>query len=197
MQSAFRGYLLTDDTSFLDVYYERIKIVPDYVEEQRSLVKENEKQSLILDSIWSLHQQWIEYAGSSIDSRKKLSVAVGSGADYAKLFENTLKKQIGNKLNDAIATKFNDFDKSEYKIRDTHSSKLISSINRTHTFSFIFITLTVIIGVSSAVFIVSLISKRITSMVTLAENISKGEFTIVNDTRNDELTGLSRSLLNG
>lgn len=31
-------------------------------------------------------------------------------------------------------------------------------------------------------------------MVHLAEDISKGQFTVVNDTRNDELTGLSRSL---
>jgi len=26
--SAFRGYLLTDDTTFLDLYYEGIKVVP-------------------------------------------------------------------------------------------------------------------------------------------------------------------------
>jgi signal transduction histidine kinase len=31
-------------------------------------------------------------------------------------------------------------------------------------------------------------------MVRLAENISTGQFTVVNDTKNDELTGLSRSL---
>ena len=50
------------------------------------------------------------------------------------------------------------------------------------------------IGAISAIYIILLISKRIKSMVRLAENISKGEFTIVNDNRNDELTGLSRSL---
>ncbi len=194
MQSAFRGYLLTDDTSFLDLYYEGLKVVPGYFTEQRDLIKENEKQSTILDSIQTLHQQWIGYAGSLIDSRTKSSRSSSSDSPYNELLKNTLKAQIGKKLNDAIATKFNEFDKREYIIRNTHNSKLIASISQTHTFSFIFITLTIVIGVASAIFIVILISKRIISMVNLAKNISNGQFTVVNDTRNDELTGLSRSL---
>src|SRR6187455_2268276 len=51
MQSGFRGYLLTDDTSFLDLYYEGLKVVPGYLGEQRDLIKGNTKQSAILDSI--------------------------------------------------------------------------------------------------------------------------------------------------
>ena len=194
MQSGFRGYLLTDDTSFLDLYYEGLKVVPGYLGEQRDLIKGNTKQSAILDSIQALHQQWIGYAGSLIDSRKKSPLPFPSNDVYNELFENTLKKQVGKNLNDAITAKFNEFDKSEYEARNTHNSMLIASISQTHNFSFIFISLTVLIGAASAIFIVILISKRIISMVRLAEKISNGEFAIINDTRNDELTGLSRSL---
>jgi len=194
MQSAFRGYLLTNDTAFLDLYYEGIRDVPGHFKEQSNLISENPGQLSIFDSIRVLHEQWIEYAGSLIDSRRKLSISRTPDSDFDKLFENKLKKQVGKKLNDVIALKFSDFNKSEYKIRDAHSSTLLSSINRTHSFSFLFITLTVIIGICSAIFIVNLISKRISSMVNLAENITKGDFSVVKDRSNDELTGLSRSL---
>jgi len=194
MQSGFRGYLLTDDSSFLDLYFEGLDVLPAYFEEQRDLIKDNTKQSEILDTIMMLHQRWIAYAGSLIDSRKKSPISFSSSAVYNELFENALKKLFGKNLNDSITVKFNEFDKSEYEARNTHNTNLIASISQTHTFSFIFITLTILVGAASAIFIVILISKRIISMVRLAEKISNGEFAIVNDTRNDELTGLSRSL---
>ncbi len=192
MQSAFRGYLLTADSSFLDPYYRGLSSVPVLLEEQKQIIKDNKWQHAMLDSIHTLHIQWLDYAGALINSRNKISSL--AEATYNKLFENRFKKQVGKILNDEITEKFLQFDKSEYKIRNTHSAALISSINRTHTISFIFITLTIIVGITSTIYIVSLISKRIKSMVLLAENISKGQFSIVNDTRNDELTGLSRSL---
>ncbi|MEO6542297.1 MAG: ATP-binding protein [Ferruginibacter sp.] len=192
MQSAFRGYLLTNDSTFLDPYYRGLESVPDLLEEQKKIINADTSQLKLLDSIQALHAQWIEYAVSLINSKQRVSEA--SLATYNNLFETKFKKQVGKKLNDEIAEKFLQFDRSEYMRRNLRSSALISSIERTHTFSFIFIILTIIIGITSTIYIVTLISKRIKSMVHLAEDISKGQFTIVNDTRNDELTGLSRSL---
>ena len=60
--------------------------------------------------------------------------------------------------------------------------------------SLTFFVLTMIIGVLGTIYIVRLISKRIQGMVQLAENISTGNFTLVQDTHKDELTGLSVSL---
>jgi len=194
MQSAFRGYLLTDDTHFLDPYYKGLINVPDLFKEQKELIKENQWQRSVLDSIQAFHLQWIEYAESLINSKDRMGLRNETDGVYNGLFENKLKKQVGKKLNDEIGIRFLRFDKSEYTIRDTHGAALISSVDRTHTFSIIFLTLTVIVGILSTFYIVTLISKRIKSMVGLAENISKGEFSIVNDTENDELTGLSRSL---
>lgn len=190
MQSAFRGYLVTEDSTFLFPYYSGLASVPLLMQEQKKLIQANKWQRVALDSIQALHTEWIEYAASLINAKQKLS----SQETYKELFENQFKRQVGKKLNDEISLKFLRFDRSEYRIRDVRGAALIASIERTHTFSYIFMALIIIIGLTSTIYIVTVISKRIKSMVQLAENISNGQFTIVNDTRNDELTGLSRSL---
>jgi signal transduction histidine kinase len=188
MQSSFRGYLLTDDTSFLDPYHSGLKVVPGYIVSQKKLVKNNQKQQAILDSILLIHNEWIRYSGDLILARRE------KPDSYTKLFETTLKQQVGKRLNDSIAKKFLRFDRIEYTTRKYYNDTLLNAIDNTHTISLIFLILTVIVGIISTIYIVMLITKRIASMVRMAENISSGQFTVVNDTKNDELTGLSRSL---
>jgi signal transduction histidine kinase len=194
MQSSFRGFLLTEDTNFLADYDNGLLSVPELLHEQKILVKNNAEQKNILDSINLLHEQWISYANALIAARKKVQVSNSFIEDYSFLFENKLKKQIGKKINDEISNKFIEFDRIEYKARSLHSSNLIASIQHTHTFSFIFFGLTIVIGIATTIYIISLISKRIKTMVRLAEDISKGKFSTVTDERKDELTSLSESL---
>jgi len=188
MQSAFRGYLLTNDRTFLHSYFIGLKKVPLLVKEQQIRLGKNNKQRIILDSINLLHNEWLKYSEALIKSRKY------SPKEYAVFFENSLKKHVGKKINDDIARKFSSFDKIEYKRRRHHSEMLLHSLKSARTFSLIFLTMTVIIGVISTIFILYVTNKRIMSMVHLAENISKGNFTFVKDTRNDELTALATSL---
>jgi signal transduction histidine kinase len=194
MQSGFRGFLLTEDTNFLSTYDSGLNTVPALLTEQKELIKDDKGQSAILDSIYDLHVKWVAYANSLIDARKKIATSESSYEMYNRLFESKLKQQVGKKINDDITNKFLAFDRNEYRVRSQRGKTLISSIERTHTFSFIFLTLTIIVGIGSTIYIVSLISKRIKTMVHLAENISKGEFATVNDTRNDELTRLTTAL---
>lgn len=194
MQSGFRGFLLTEDTNFLQSYDNGLHTVPALLIEQRELIKEDKGQSSILDSIYQLHIQWVAYANSLIDARKKIATSESSYQMYNRLFESKLKQQVGKKINDDITSKFLSFDRNEYRLRSVHGNNLIASIERTHTFSFIFLTLTIIVGIGSTIYIVSLISKRIKTMVHLAENISRGKFDTLEDRRNDELTRLSTAL---
>jgi signal transduction histidine kinase len=188
MQSGFRGYLLTNDETFLDTYHKGLKKVPALIKEQESRVGINNTQRSLLDSIASLHSSWLVYSEELIKSQKEVP------GSYQKLFENSLKKHVGKKINDSISVKFSRFDKIEYKMRKHHTDMLLASLSNAHSFSTIFLILTIIIGVLSTVFIMFVINKRITAMVLLAENISKGNFTIVKDNRNDELTALATSL---
>lgn len=193
MQSGFRGFLLTDDTAFLNSYYAGITEIAPIFSEQKELIKASLSQMELLDSIYTMHKRWVNYSNALIEAKKSL-LESGSGNDYSDLFESKLKKQVGKHMNDEIALMFRDFDRYEYKIRAERRSLLMSSIDRTHAFSLAFILFTVIVGAGSTIYIVNLISKRISKMVLLAENISKGEFSIVKDDKNDELTGLSTSL---
>src|SRR5690606_23520229 len=172
MQSSFRGYLLTNDTTFLESYYRGVDSVPSFLREQRHLIRESREQTAILDSIIQMHAEWVAYSGQLIERKAR--------PEYQRLFESRLKKQVGKKLNDQISEKFSRFDKIEYTTRKHRSALLMSSIENTHTYSFIFLMLTVIVGISSTIYIIVIITKRIASMVKLAENISKGHFTIVN-----------------
>jgi signal transduction histidine kinase len=191
MQSSLRGYLLTEDSSFLGGYTRGLKVAPVLLNSVRNLVSKNEKQLRLLDSIENLHIQWINYADGLL---KSISHFNASNSEYLILFEGQLKKQVGKKLNDQIAIKFDEFRKMEYETRDVRSDNLRLSIRHTHIFSLTFLVLTIIVGLTTTFYIVSLISKRIQQMVKLADSISKGNFISLHDNRKDELTALSNSL---
>ena len=194
MQSSFRGYLLTADSSFIADYNNSLKDAPSLFTELGNLIKTNQEQSALLDSIKLLHQQWINYANSLIDSKRNTVLANSSSNEYNALLDESFKKHTGKKINELITQKFADFDRIEYNTRNVRSSKLFTSIQHTHIFSLSFFALTIIIGVATTAYIVSLISKRIKTMVQFAERISGGEFTTVEENTKDEMTNLSVSL---
>jgi signal transduction histidine kinase len=187
MQVGVRGYLLTNDTTFLDSYYSGLKTVPMFMEVQRRRIDSNYTQRLLLDSIKTLHHQWLLHTAGLISSQKE------NPQYYQKLFDSQ-QKHVGKTINDAISKKFKEFDRIEYRARKYHSDMLLHSLSSTRTYSLIFLTLTIFAGFCSTIFIILIITKRINSMVRLADNISKGKFTIVEDTGNDELSALSTSL---
>lgn len=194
MQSAFRGFLLTNDEDFLNPYYRGVREILPLYEEQKRLVENSPLQLRRLDSILSLHRDWINYANSLISAKKaSLHTEINREA-YSELFETKFRKQVGQKLNEKISDIFRDFDRSEYKVRQARRDMLSESIVQTERISLVFIVLTIVIGLFSSVYIVRIISRRISSMVKLAESISKGDFTTLKDDKNDELTSLSSSL---
>lgn len=192
MQSAHRGYLLTDDTTFLEPFYEGLHDIPRLYGEQYQLINTSETQSAKLDSIFRLHKQWTNYANSLLIAKQNSSTSLPN--KYQELFETQFKAKFGKKINDAISVKFQEFDRHEYKVRGWRRDILNNSITQTQYYSLGFIILTIIIGFVSTLFIIRIISKRIASMVLLADNISKGQFVKVLDDKNDELTSLSKSL---
>jgi signal transduction histidine kinase len=189
MQSAVRGYLLTSDTAFLQPYYSGLQKVPLYLKKQRELTDNNRRtQRLILDSISNLHDEWLHYTAQIIKARME------NPSLYRDLLENKLRKHVGKNINDSISAKFKRFDKIEYKTRRHHSAMLLHSMAKTRTYSLIFLSLIIFIGICSTVYIVIMITNRINSMVRLADWISKGRFTIIRDTKRDELSALASSL---
>lgn len=192
MQSAHRGYLLSDDSTFLEPYFNGLRSIPELYKEEVSLVRNTNSQRVKLDSIYELHKQWVQYAHALIEARENKRESLPN--NYNELFETKFKAQVGKKINDSISVKFQEFDRYEYKIRGWRREILNASITETQYYSLGFIVLTILIGLLSTFFIIGIISKRIASMVQLADNISRGHFLKVEDQKNDELTSLSRSL---
>lgn len=193
MQSSFRGFLLSQDSSFLAGYHRGIEDVPLVVMTLKNLVKDDASQSQILDSITILHNQWVDYSQNIINALR-LSNEGANNSDYSTLFESTFKRQMGKKLNDEIAANFSLLNRIEYRARELHSKNLAKSIKMTQFFSWLFIILTICIGAITLIYVIRSISRRIKSMVNLADSISKGNFTLIRDEHNDELTSLSLSM---
>lgn len=193
MQNAFRGYLLTSDESFLDSYHNGLRQIPLLIDQEKRMTSST-AQNRKLDSILIFNQLWSNDAGELIDAKRRAIAKPEFKKRYEDLFEAHFRKQLARQYTDHIANNFNSFNQIEYKIRDNRREALANSIRRTETFSLFFSALTIIIGLSSAIYLVTKISRRIAAMVKLAEHISSGDFTRVRDDKNDELSSLSVSL---
>lgn len=196
MQSAFRAYLLTDNENFLQDYYEGKSELPSLFQAERDLIQNSGKQMVKFDSIRMLHVGWMEYSESLIAAKQKknLSTDEKDHATYNYLFQNRLQKEVGKKITDEIQQKFTEFDKYEYRVRLVRRERVHNSIMYTKNVTLWLAVITITIGIASGIYITYLISKRISSMVSLAEGISLGKFETIEDTANDELTQLSSSL---
>lgn len=193
MQSSFRGFLLTGNENFLIPYFNGVHDVKGLYKEQRALLKSG-SQLHKLDSILLLHNSWVDYANSLINARKRTMDSASVSPEYLNLFENKLQKQVGKFINDKINEIFREFDRYEYFVREERRSILNASIADTRNVSILLASVIIAIGIVSAFYITRIISKRILSMVHLADKISKGNFEVIDDTKNDELTDLSLSL---
>jgi signal transduction histidine kinase len=194
MQSAYRGFLLTGDQQFLEPYYDGLKTVPVLAAEERSLVLQK-KQQTVFDSILLLHDRWIQYADDLINAKKKAAAGRSdSNRYYLHLLDTQFSRGVGKAYNDRIAVLFQLFDDAEYHQRNERRAMLSASIDRTDWYSLLFSIFLVIVGLGIAVYLVRRISARIRTLVGLAERISRGDFGVLVDDRNDELSSLSISL---
>jgi len=191
MQSGYRGYLLTGQEAFLEPYNQAILDIPPLVRDLKNLIT-NPIQKQRLDSITFLHQSWIVYANALIKTKR--DTLPDASERYRNLFESQVKTFVGKKLNDRIRALFPPFDEYEYKVRQDRRIRLEQSIRATFNINLALTIFSIVLAIISSFYITRLITRRISSMVDIAEQISKGNFTTVNDTQHDELKRLSESL---
>lgn len=191
MQSGFRGFLLTNQEVFLKSYYEGINSIPPLIKEQQQLLSV-EAQKKRLDSITTLHRIWSLYADSLISAKR--DTVPESVLKYERLFNTNLRMEVGKKLNDKIQVIFNTFDNYEYKIRQERRTALQASVKRTRNITVLLTAISIFIALVSSIYFIRTITKRISTMVVLADEISKGNFKVIEDSDRDELNKLSVSL---
>jgi signal transduction histidine kinase len=191
MQSGYRGYLLTGQEIFLEPYYEGLKNIPPLINEQKSLIS-SPKQKARLDSIMWLHQAWVRHASSLIVTKQ--DTMPEASIKYRELFEKKVKTQTGKKINDDIRKIFESFDNYEYYFRQIRRDLLQKSIARTGKINLVLTVFSITFGLILSYYIIRIITGRISKMVSLAEEISKGNFKRIEDDQKDELKKLSESL---
>jgi signal transduction histidine kinase len=191
MQSGYRGYLLTGQESFLTPYDEALVSIPPLITEQKLLVS-SPIQNKRLDSIMELHNEWVHYANSLIATKQ--DTLPEASRKYRELFEKKVRTGTGKKLNDDIRTLFLEFDEHEYGVRRERRRKLQESIENTRRINLTLTLSSIALALLASFYLIRIITRRISQMVKLAEEIAKGNFKNIEDKQRDELTRLSESL---
>jgi signal transduction histidine kinase len=193
MQSAFQGFILTGDSQFLIPYDRGLRDFSSRGNEMQELVSQP-GQKKMLDSILVVYHRWVSYANGLIQARKEMTAGLGTVENFHGLLESELRKGIGREYSRQIGELFHSFNEVEYRQRDLRRKNLADSIDQTDRYSLIFSITLILIGLGIALFLVKKISRRIGSLVRLAERISWGDFSQVTDDKKDELSSLSASL---
>ncbi|QDA61088.1 sensor histidine kinase [Hymenobacter jejuensis] len=196
MESGFRGYLLIGNEAVLVPYYEGERTLLTSFNHLRSLLDKEDPQYARIMRAQHLYQQWTAYSHLLISEKRearfrdKNQIAM-DGLEHRNLAEDLT----GKRLIDQIRVLFNAFDREELTSRDKQRAKLASSIQQTRYISIVITLITTVLGLTWAIYIVRLISRRIDTMVALATRIADGEYTTrMHDSEEDELSALTLSL---
>jgi signal transduction histidine kinase len=151
----------------------------------------NSVQQEKLNNIKNLYNQWFEQYAKPfifISPGNNTSPRLSSG-DIQKIL-------IGEEsLNKNIQSAFRELLNIEYATRTERKATLDESEQRTKNISFLLTGLSVVVGFIIAILLAQHISRRISKMVSLSNQIARGDYHVqVNDKNNDELTELTKSL---
>lgn len=191
MQSGYRGFLLTGQEVFLEPYNRALVLIPTLFNNLRMLTSAPAQKER-LDSMENLHHVWVEYATTLITTKR--DTLPESSLKFRELFEQKVRTYVGKKLNDQISELAEKFDTYEYRVRQERRGKLQRSIEQTKRMNVALSVISVVLALLSSVYITRIITRRISKMVDIAEEISRGNFTTVADSQKDELKRLSESL---
>jgi signal transduction histidine kinase len=194
MTSAGRGYLLTNDKSFLETYRTTVYENEAILAELPQFIN-NKKQQDLLNQIRDLESLWRgEFALLFNDSTKKRT---GSAA-HRRLVNNAPVLSVissDSKVFHALQKTVRDFINEEYKIREEHKLTLAKSIQSTGAISFSLTLFSILTGCIIAAVLARSISRRILNMVQMSNSIARGDYSVhLNDRGSDELSKLSKSL---
>ncbi|MGV3639853.1 MAG: sensor histidine kinase [Adhaeribacter sp.] len=205
METGMRGFLLTGNEEFLQPYQEAARLIPDLLDElennistedpQKDMASTEQTQKAMIQQIRRTHARWYTtFAEKLIEQKRNSRQEPTAGLDALKNAEKAMNTE-GREMMDQMRTLFRDFNKVEYKVRELRDTRLNNSIDLTRRVSTTLTILSVLMGLGWAWYITRIISRRIMTMVNLAEKISQGNYKIqIHDESRDELSYLSKSL---
>ncbi|AYB34898.1 sensor histidine kinase [Chryseolinea soli] len=198
MVSGLRGYLLTNETSFLQTYDSAVVENKDILSELNTLVPAGSDQKIILDDIRELQKYWIsEFATPLLEAKKNADLSEKENQAFQKLYREKLLNKLEKDVQASLQRKFSDFTNYEYGYRISDRENLAHTVQNTKSISFYLTTISVILGTAIAIFIAHYISTRIVRMVKMANEIAGGNYAVyMPEKGNSELSQLTRALNN-
>jgi signal transduction histidine kinase len=196
MVSGLRGYLLTNETFFIQTYDSAVQENINILQELAELVPNESQQKETLNDIDELNDYWVnEFARPLINAKNAAIVSDSSRIAFNKLYKLKVVDGLEKNVQVSLQKKFQQFSNLEYGFRDSQKEKLTATVQNTKDISFTLTAISIIAGMCIAVFIASYISSRIVKMVEMARSISKGNYeTHMDAESNTELGQLAKAL---
>lgn len=196
--SGLRGYLLTGEKYFLQVYDSATTENNAILAELDSLMSEQSPQKRNLKEIAALHNQWISSYATPLRNAKLTSgKSIANLDSFNKLFKEKLVSGEEQRLNHKLQQKFKEFTNLEYSERQQRLSTQSERVTDADKISFYLTVFSIVLGILVAAFLAMGISRRLSKMVDMANNIAAGNYDMqLKDDGQDEISLLNKSLNN-
>ncbi|MEJ1241000.1 ATP-binding protein [Chryseolinea sp. T2] len=196
MVSGLRGYILTNETFFIQTYDSAIIENESILDEMADLVPDKSDQRILLDDIRELQKYWVtDLAMPLLDAKKNSGESDSSKVAFNKLYKEKIVEGLEKDVQRSLQQKFSDFSNYEYGLRDSRKEELAASVSNTRSISFSLTLISIIAGIMIALFIANYISGRIVKMVTMANAIAEGNYNVhLPDRGKSEMSQLARAL---
>lgn len=177
MVSGLRGYLLTNETFFIQTYDSAVQENITILQELAVLVPDGTKQKEMLDDIAELNGYWVdEVARPLINAKNAVPLSDSSRQAFNKLYKARVVEGHEKQIQVSLQRRFQQFSNFEYGFRDLQKEKLTATVQNTKNISFTLTAISIVVGMCIAMFIAHYISSRIVKMVDMARSISKGNY---------------------
>ena len=184
-----RGYLLTGNDAYLELYNQGSRKVIDAVNKVQELTIDNSKEQTLINAIRPLAVAKLAIAQETIDLRREQ----GKGLDAAiKL----IRANKGKNLMDQIRNLVGEMEVAERSLLDERTKDSISSAGNLRLVILLGTLLSVLVLIGAGFWLTSSIAKPIRALTNAAERIAKDDLTVRIEAgdRTDEVGDLQRSL---
>jgi signal transduction histidine kinase len=196
MVSGLRGYLLTNESFFIQSYDSAHAENQLILAELATIIPDSSQQATLFKQIVALNERWIdEFATPLIVAKKESFLSDSSQLSYEKLYRDRLRGGVEKEIQQGLQRRFREFSNNEYAYREKQKEILTASVEQTRDISFSLTIISIFLGIGIAVFLATHISSRIMKMVRMADRIAEGDYTVsVEKTGKDEVGQLEKSL---